>query len=420
MNKEAFPYFLKSAFFYWLFVSPLILIFVPAFSSAMELNLNFEEGGVSIFVLTFLGGVLTSLTPCVLPMIPITLSLIGTNKTSSNYESFILSLFYVLGISTVYSLLGLTAATTGSLFGVFLSYPVTKIFFALLFVLLALSLFGWFELKTPRFIEQRLDRLLSRHQRERAGIGVAFLSGGIAGLIASPCVGPVLASLLLYVSHSQDLMLGFFLLFTFSLGLGQIFLLLGAISQRTLPRLGAWSKRLKNLLGFILLLFALNFVFPFSKQQNLLSLFSFSLNKNHSAMSIHLKKKFAYGNQWIKFSKDHIKKAKEEGKPVILYFYADWCAACHRLQKETFISKKVQEMGTEFLWLKVDLSTPSEEQNRITKHYKVLGLPQLMFYNTKGVLDKQITLTGFESEEDFLTRMQKALTSSPTKTKFME
>lgn len=405
MHKRIFSLFLN-------FIPPLIFFLLClsiSFSSfAIELNLNFEKGGVSLFILVFLGGVLTSFTPCVLPMIPITLSLIGTNKTSSNYESFILSLFYVLGISTVYALLGLTAAATGSLFGSFLGQPLIKILFSLLLILLALSLFDWFEFKTPKLIQDKLQGYLSSHEK-RVGIGLSFLSGGVSGLIASPCVGPVLASLLIYVSHSQNLSLGFFLLFTFSLGLGQLFLFLGLMSQRTFPQLGIWGKRLKHFLGLILILMALSFVLPFFKEKNLFSPFSFFSTKTTKTSTPHLKTEVVYGYQWVKFSKNHLKKAKQDGKPVILDFHADWCEACHKLENKTFNQPRVKELGKNFLWLKLDLSHPSEEKDHIAKSYEVLGLPTIVFYDSLGLWKKEITLRGFESEEDFLKRMKKAL-----------
>lgn len=402
--------FFKTSLFYSLYS-----LFFPPNAMALNFDIAFEKGWLYLFPFVFFAGVLTSFTPCIFPMVPITLSLIGTKKAHSRFDAFLLSFSYVLGIGLIYSLLGIMAAATGSLFGSLLGHPITKISFSLLFILLAFSLFGWFEMRTPRLIEEKLNHFLNLHQKKNIKWVIAFLSGGVAGIVASPCVGPVLASLLLYVSQSKNLLTGFLLLLTFSLGLGQIFLLLGTFSQWTLPKMGVWMKRLKYLLGVILLAMAWNFTFPFFNQENLFSrlfLFLPQANNKEEKIKAHLKnvkEELVYGYQWVKFSPPHLAKAKKDGKPVIIDFFADWCEACHKLEKKTFNQKKVKLLGENFLWMKIDVTHPSEKQRNIMKGYEILGLPSVLFYSPSGRLEEDLTLKGFEKEEHFLKRMKKVL-----------
>ena len=360
-----------------------------------------------IFVIVFLAGLLTSFTPCILPMIPITLSLIGTRKTLSKTEGFVLSLFYVLGMAFIYALLGLIAAQTGSLFGSLLGHPVVVILFALLFFLLALSLFGLFEIRCPFFIQKILGKFPSN--RSEKNHLFAFISGGIAGIVASPCVGPILAALLAYVSQTQNLILGFFLLFTFSLGLGLLFLFLGTFSQWTLPHLGIWMKRIQYLFGIAMLAISLYLLMPFIKKASFSIRQMIDSTQYKDSSTPPVKKNIIYGYQWVKFSPEALKKAKEDKKPVILDFFASWCIACHKLEKKTFNHESVKSLGQNFLWLKIDVTNPSEEQRKTMKKYNVLGLPKILFFNAKGEWLKALSLNGFEEKDPFIHRMQKTL-----------
>ena len=197
------------------------------------------KGWLSALLLVFFAGVLTSFTPCIFPMIPITLAILGAKgEKRTKLQSFFVSFSYVMGIAFTYSVLGIIAAKTGALFGSLLGHPVVVGVIALIFVAMGLSMYGVFEVKLPLSLANKLSGTTSRQ-----GIIGAFLSGLIAGVVASPCVGPVLVSILAYVAQTQDVFTGFILLFTFAFGLGQLFLVLGTFNSllRALPKSGPWK-----------------------------------------------------------------------------------------------------------------------------------------------------------------------------------
>jgi thiol:disulfide interchange protein DsbD len=207
-----------------------------AFGQALKI------GGLQVFLFVFVSGFLTSLTPCVYPMIPITISIIGARSAQSQRSrAFLLSLSYVLGIAFTYSLLGLFAAFSGALFGSALSNPWVVGFVGLVFVAMALSMFGLFELQVPAVIRDKFG-----NRSTGSGFGGAFLAGLFSGIVASPCIGPVLVSILTYVAQTKNALFGFSLLFTFALGMGLLFLAIGTFSGLTskIPKSGAQEMSL--------------------------------------------------------------------------------------------------------------------------------------------------------------------------------
>jgi thiol:disulfide interchange protein DsbD len=196
-------------------------------SSILNFNEAMNTGWWMALFVVFLAGILTSFTPCIFPMIPITLAILGTKTAGrTRLSGFFLSLIYVLGIALTYSLLGLFAASTGALFGSFLGHPIAIGFISSVFVLMGLSMFGLFEIKLPDRWATRLSQLSGQQSYL-----TSFVAGLFAGIVASPCVGPVLVAILTYVAKEQDLYLGFALLFTYALGLGLIFIALGTFGQ---------------------------------------------------------------------------------------------------------------------------------------------------------------------------------------------
>jgi thiol:disulfide interchange protein DsbD len=225
-----------------------------------RLRTALEKGWVYALFIVFIAGILTSLTPCIFPMIPITLAVLGTkDHGQSRSKGFILSSIYVLGIALTYALLGVVAAKTGALFGSLLGHPLVVGTIALLFVLMGLSMFGLFEIQVPQALTQKLSS-----QQSRKGYIGAFLSGLVAGVVASPCVGPVLISILAYVAQTQNVVTGFILLFVYALGLGQLFLLIGTFHTlwQRLPRSGVWMERVKFVFGSIMIGMAFYFIYP--------------------------------------------------------------------------------------------------------------------------------------------------------------
>lgn len=341
-------------------------------------------------LLIFFFGFLTSLTPCVYPLIPITLAVLGTKQERSKLQSFLISLSYVIGIGLTYALLGVVAAQTGQLFGSFIGHPVVIVTMSLIFLMMGLSLLGLFELQPPAFIRNKLA-----NTKTQKGFVGAFVSGLLAGVIASPCVGPVLVGVLAYIAQTQNSLLGFVLLFTFAMGFGVLFLALGTFSQFThkLPRSGAWMNSIKFLLAFCLFAMAAYYSWPLVKPY---------VQQSEVVESAHKV-------SWEKFSPVKVLQAQENGKPVIIDFYADWCAACVEMDKFTFTVEQVVDKSKEFVMLKVDATSPFDELTDWQNKYKVYGLPTMIFINSKGEVLEDLTLTGFEEAKLFIQRMDSTL-----------
>src|SRR6266478_9234036 len=214
--------------------------------------------GVSVgtFAVLFLGGVLTSLTPCVYPLIPITVGIFGGGQSQHRSRSVALSATYVAGIAATYSALGVFAALSGKAFGAVLSSPAVVVLLAVFLVALAASMFGAFEIALPSALQQKLSGVRA------AGFAGAFGMGLVAGIIAAPCTGPVLAGVLTYVAAQRNAVLGFWMLFTYAIGMGLLFFVLGATSLR-LPRSGPWMETVKSVLGIALVAAAVALVLPF-------------------------------------------------------------------------------------------------------------------------------------------------------------
>ncbi len=340
----------------------------------------------------FLFGFLTSLTPCVYPLIPITFAVLGGREKKSRWKSFLTSLFYVFGIAITYSSLGLVAAQTGQLFGSLISHPVVIIAMSLILFAMGLSLLGLFEIQAPAFIRNSA----AGHQMKKNYLGV-FISGLLAGVIASPCVGPVLVGILAYIAHHQDSFMGFILLFTFAMGFGSLFILLGTFGQLTdkLPRSGRWMNGIKIFLA--LCLFGLSFYYAWPLVKKLQP-------KSDSLKTTTDSKKQP---QWGKYSVQKVDEAKKQGQPVIIDFHADWCLSCTELDELTFSQPEVIKRSLQFTMIKVDATSPSKELKKITDKYEVYGLPTIIFINTKGEVVRELTLTGFEKASLFIKRMDR-------------
>ncbi|MCX6555291.1 MAG: sulfite exporter TauE/SafE family protein [Candidatus Aminicenantes bacterium] len=201
-----------------------------------------------LFILVFAAGFLASLTPCVYPVIPIIMGYVGGRSGGSKLKGFSLSLFFVLGLSLVYSLLGVIAAKTGSLIGISFQNPIVVSIIAAIFIVMGLSLAGLFSIPVPAWISSKVSR---SHKNDILG---SFLVGGVSAIIAAPCVGPVLIALLSWISQSGNVLLGFWLTFVFSLGMSVIFLIAGTFSGviSALPRGGGWMSAVKYFFAALL------------------------------------------------------------------------------------------------------------------------------------------------------------------------
>jgi thioredoxin:protein disulfide reductase len=368
-------------------------------------DLSFSEvyhhGLAWAFLFVFIFGFLTSFTPCVYPMIPITLSILGREAHArSQLQNFLVSCLYVLGIAITFSALGVLAASTGVLFGSFMSSPWVLGFVAAVFFTMSLSLFGLFEIQPPQFLR---DGVLSHLQLH--GYFGALVSGMLAGVVASPCVGPVLVGVLTFVAQTKDLWLGFWLLFTYALGMGLIFLVLGMSTSliKKLPKSGAWMKRVKIIFGICMLGASLYYL-------NILRVTTRFLQPAQQSQANA--QAIEEGIEWIEYSEDVLAKAAVDGRPVMIDFWAEWCAACIEMKEKTFTDSEIQLLAKNFVMIKFDATNDSEVLKTLREKYSIVGLPTILFFSETGGWLEKSTLTEFEAARPFSERMNKVLNSA--------
>ena len=395
-----------------------------------------EQGLLFSFLAIFVAGILTSLTPCVYPMIPITLAVIGAKSAQANrWRSFLLSVVYVLGIAITFSSLGVFAALSGSLFGSTISHPIVTFSLALIFVALGMSMYGVFEIQAPAFIRNHVGK-----QSNQRGYWGALFAGLVSGIVAGPCVGPVLIGVLAHVSEKRDVVYGFSLLFTYSMGMGLLFLLLGSFSGLVsrLPKAGPWMDVTKFVFGTTMIAMAFYYIQPSLPEKvfTVLALVAlvlialqfgaFRIQTRYGWIKLVL---FAVAGggllsylthkqsptvdpsvqTWRVYSESLLAEAKNQQQPVIIDFWAEWCVACKELEKLTFPQPEVQNHAKKFLLLKFDATEDSPQLAELKLRYNVLGLPTIIFIGRDGVVRTDLTLTGFEDAPSFAARMQKVL-----------
>ena len=400
------------------------------------------------FVFVFFAGFLTSLTPCVYPMLPITLAVLGASQSKTRWEGFAKSSIYVLGMATTYAILGLLAASTGFMFGSLLSNTYFLLALSTVLFLGALSMFDVFEIQAPNFLRSRISQT-----RSTGSVIALFVTGLFSGLMVGPCVGPVLVGILGYVSKTGSLFFGFSLLFAFALGLGSLFILLGTFSNllEKVPRSGTWMVQVKKVMGVLFLGLILYFLSPvlplkllllltfglfvlfsliilsthqFSKTKKLGSLelslhrtififftlaalITFNLPKERVERFVGYNSENFGNANWDVFSEEKLQAASETGHFVVLDFYADWCAACRELKHKTFAKNEVAGFSAKIKWFYFDSTRTSEKLAELKEKYHILGLPTILFFDQQGNLRKDLTLTGFEGPSPFIKRLEK-------------
>jgi len=371
----------------------------------------------------FILGLALNLTPCVYPLIPITLGYFGSQSGSSTGRRFALSSLYVLGIAITYSALGVFSALSGKLFGAWLQHPAVLGFFALLMLVMASSMFGAFEMQAPQFI--------TRRSGGQAGLAGALTMGLVIGIVAAPCVGPFVISLIALVSSLQSPFLGFLMFFVLAIGLGLPYLFLGifASAASSIPRSGEWMLQVKKAMGFILIAMAFYFlrpltgdlVFQYGVAASLLTgaVFLF-ISRSPGAkvwrlglaalllvagVAFAIPRKHATAVTWEKYDAKTLAAAKAAGKPVVIDFYADWCLPCKELDEKTFADPAVVAELDRFVRVKADL-TVAEDANTValTKQYKIVGVPTIVFLDATGAEQNEQTFVGFEPPAKFVER----------------
>ena len=403
-----------------------------------QLASQLSQNRLSIFWF-FVLGIGLAFTPCVLPMLPLLSAIvIGNQQRPNSLKALLLSLTYVQGMALTYTLLGLIVAAIGLPFQIALQSPPVLIGLAILFTLLAASMFGLFEIRLPNAWQQKLNAL---SQKQSGGaFGGVFVMGMIAGLVASPCTSAPLSGALLYVAQSGDLFTGGLALYLLALGMGIPLVLITLFGNKILPKSGDWLLKVKTAFGFVMLalpIFLISRLVPNGIEPLLWSTLALvflgwlisvlpakGVLKN--AIRIGLFALFALlAHPWanLVWSNDsqaiettsHLKftrisslaeldtqLAEAKGKKVMFDLYADWCVACKEFEKYTFSDAKVQQKLGEIVVLQVDMTRNSAENDAIMQRFQILGLPTILFFDEQGQEISQMRITGFLDAEQFL------------------
>jgi thiol:disulfide interchange protein DsbD len=435
-------------------------------SDTSKIERVLKGGSFWAVVATFFGlGLLLALTPCVFPMIPILSGIIaGQNKELTKVSGFMLALAYVLGMAITYSLAGVAAALSGTLISNALQNPWALGIGAGIFVALALSMFGFFELQLPSFIQSKFSDA-SNKMKGGSFVGV-FVMGALSAVIMGPCVAPPLAAALAFIAQTGNTTLGGVALFVLALGMGVPLLLVGVSAGALLPRAGGWMNAVKYFFGVTMLAIAIYLISPIIPAW--ISMLLWAMLLVGSAIFLHaLDPLPAHASGWMRLwkglgvvlligglslilgmlagSRDLLQPldvfkggsggqaiaaeqktlafekvkdvaaldaklaaARAEGQPVMLDFYADWCVSCKEMERFTFSDPKVQARLQNVLLLKADVTANTDADKALLKRFSLFGPPGLIFWNAAGV-QSGYKVIGFEKPDKFLASVDSAL-----------
>jgi thiol:disulfide interchange protein DsbD len=373
------------------------------------------------FLLVFLGGLALNLTPCVYPLIPITIGFFGGQSTGRKGGLVAHAILYVLGMSITYSVLGVFAALTGSLLGQALQNPYVLVFIALVMVALSLSMFGFYDITVPQFIASGAGKA------KQGYLGTTFM-GLTVGIIAAPCIGPFVLGLLTYVGERRDPLMGFLMFFVLALGLGTPFLFLALFSGgiNKLPRSGDWMEWVRRVFGVVLLGMAVYFLSPLMSK-GLLTIVIILLavasglylgfiegSGKGRPVFIWVKRlvgvaavvtgilfvlpggEARQGPAWVPYSDSVLEEAKAAGRAVMIDFSAEWCIPCKELDHYTFSDPSVVELSKRITAVKADLTSfSSPEAVAVRERFGVKGVPTVVFLDADGHEREDLRFVGF-------------------------
>ncbi|MFV4839812.1 protein-disulfide reductase DsbD [Citrobacter freundii] len=387
-------------------------------------------------------GIGIAFTPCVLPMYPLISGIVlGGKQRLSTGRALLLTFIYVQGMALTYTALGLVVAAAGLQFQAALQHPYVLIGLAVIFTLLALSMFGLFTLQLPSSLQTRLTLMSNRQQG--GAPGSVFAMGAIAGLICSPCTTAPLSAILLYIAQSGNMWLGGGTLYLYALGMGLPLMLITVFGNRLLPKSGPWMEHVKTAFGFVILalpVFLLERIVGGEWGVRLWSLlgvaffgwaFITSLQAKHAWMRIvqivllaaalvcvrplqdwtfgapHTQPQ-AHLNFTPVASVDALNQALEQakGRPVMLDLYADWCVACKEFEKYTFSNPQVQQALGNTVLLQADVTANNAQDVALLKHLQVLGLPTILFFDAEGKEHPEARVTGFMDAATFSAHLR--------------
>lgn len=396
-----------------------------------------QKGPLYAAGVAWLGGLLVSLTPCVYPMIAITVSIFGARQATSRAQGMLLSGAFVLGIVVMFAPLGALAGLTGSLFGSVLQNNWVLVGIALLFLAMAASLFGAFEVALPSSLTNRLTKVGGLGPRGAFGLGL------VCGLIAAPCTGPVLTGILTWIAQSQDAVSGSLAMTAFALGLGLPFFLVGTFAVQ-LPKSGRWMVSIKSVLGIVMTLVALDYLhtaFPVLRGQfapsgqlylvlGLCALAGVLLGAVHRDFASPANKdkllkglgvSLTVGSlflalvanstptrtlEWQTVSLAEAQRmAQEERSPLLIDFTASWCGACKELEKHTFAHEEVNREAGRFIAVQIDATDDEDPAaQQAMKQFRVVGLPTVILIDSQG--QEHTRFNDFVPPERFLSALR--------------
>ncbi|WP_281051719.1 protein-disulfide reductase DsbD [Thauera sp. GDN1] len=414
---------------------------------------------VPIVLLSFFGfGLLLAFTPCTFPMIPILSGIIvGQGNKVSHMRAFVLSLAYVLGMAATYALAGVAAGMTGTMLTAALQNVWVLGAFALLFVLLSLSMFGFYELQLPTALQSRLATTASHGKG--GSLGGVTVMGVLSALIVGPCVAAPLAGALLYIAQTGDAVLGGWALFVMGLGMGAPLLAVGVASRSLLPKVGPWMEGVKKAFGVMLLAVALWMITPVIPP--LAMMLGWAALLLFSAIFLHAIDPLPHNAKgWQRFwkgvgvvlllagaailvgalagSRDPLQplsvlraqaaapvnvpqfekvnsiaeldaRLAQTDRPVMLDFYADWCVSCKEMERFTFSDARVAERMGRMLLLKADVTANNDEHKALLKRFGLFGPPGIIFFDGQGKEREGMRVVGFMKAEPFATVLDRAL-----------
>ncbi len=380
----------------------------------------------------FAGGIALNLTPCVYPLIPITVSYFGGKTGDSQGKLLVHGVCYIGGLSITNSLLGVTAALTGGLMGTLLQSPLVLGAVAAILVFFATSLLGFWELRLPYWLTQAASK-------SYAGYFGSLFMGITLGVVAAPCIGPFVLGLLTWVASMGNPWIGFFIFFTLSIGLGLPLFFLAMFSGKLdkLPRSGEWMVWIRKLMGWVLVGMAAYFIRPLLPQtagilvlaavvlaaglhlcwidRSRASFRAFDWLKSGAGIIGLVAATYMIGSlimqgpavRWQAYSDQLLSEAVEKQNPVIIDFSAAWCAPCRELDEVTFHDREVvKQAGQDFIMIKVDLTRKGNpDSDRLLQKYDVKGVPTVVFLDKRGEERRELRLVDFLPPNQFLVRM---------------
>lgn len=362
--------------------------------------------GHNIFwtLLSFFGfGLLLSLTPCVLPLIPVLSAIILGQKHLTTAKAFSLSITYVLAMAFTYAIAGVFAGLAGSYLQAFLQSPWVIIIVCALFVALAFSLFGFYELRLPESWHEKLIHITNRQQGGNY-IGVALM-GCLSTLVISPCITAPLVGVLTYIGNTGNAILGGLALFVLGLGSGVPLLIIGTSAGKWLPKSGPWMNGIKIILGVLMLAMAvwlLARIIPSnSRPFNLLHPNQVASSETSNFQTI----------KSISDLRQALIQAKQQHKPVLVDFYANWCLSCKEMERIVFTAPQVKSLMSHFILLRADVTANDDQDKALELQFHVIAPPTFLFFTPNGQELKDSRIVGQEESQTFANHLRQILAS---------